>query len=216
VDAQLGRVLETLDELELAESTFVAVTADHGESLGEHDYAYDHGDLLFEHQVRIPFVLRGPGVTPGRREGGKGRSADVLPTLLALLGVQAPPDLEGRSLLAADDPGSDLVFESNQCDREGQAKTGCWPLGGEGKLYALRSGDLKLIRHPTREGTRYQLFDLRTDPSELEDQWPGDSVEGAALRHRLDTWADALPPLPVRPEMDHEILRNLQALGYLR
>lgn len=216
VDAQFGRVLEMLEELELAESTFVAVTADHGESLGEHDYAYDHGDLLFEHQVRIPFLLRGPGVTPGRRESGMGRSADVLPTLLALLGVKAPPDLEGRNLLAADDPGSDLVFESNQCDREAQAKTGCWPLGGEGKLYALRSGDLKLIRHPTREGTRYQLFDLRTDPSELEDRWPGDSLEGAALRHRLDTWADALPPLPVRPEMDREILRNLQALGYLR
>jgi arylsulfatase A-like enzyme len=216
VDAQLGRVLEALEELGLDESTFVAVTADHGESLGEHDYAYDHGDLLFEHQLRVPFLLRGPGVTPGRRASPPGRSADVLPTLLDLLSVQTPPGLEGRDLLAADDPDSDLFFESNQCDREGNRKTKCWPLGGEGKLYALLSGDLKLIRHPMRDGTRYQLFDLQADPEELTNQWLDRPEEGAALRRRLDAWADGLEPLPIRPEMDREILQNLQALGYLR
>ncbi|MBW2498143.1 MAG: sulfatase, partial [Deltaproteobacteria bacterium] len=133
VDAQLGRLLATLDRLGLSESTFVALTADHGESLGEHGYAFDHGDLLFEHQVRIPFLLRGPGVPPGRRAHPTGRSIDVLPTLLALLGIDPPSELEGRSLLATDSLASDLFFESNQCDREGQTKTGCWPLGGEGK-----------------------------------------------------------------------------------
>jgi arylsulfatase A-like enzyme len=216
VDAQLGRVLETLEELGLAESTFVAVTADHGESLGEHGYLFDHGDLLFEDQVRIPFLLRGPGVPPGRREHRTGRSIDVLPTVLALLGIEPPMGLDGRSLLARDDSDSDLFFESNQCDREGHQKTGCWPLGGEGKLYALRSGRLKLIRHPTRDGTRYQLFDLESDPGELADQGLGPTGEGPALRRRLDAWADGLAPLPVRPEMDREILQNLQALGYLR
>ena len=135
---------------------------------------------------------------------------------VATEGGLTPQILEGRSLLAADEPSSDIFFESNQCDREENAKTGCWPLGGEGKLYALRSGNLKLIRHPMPDGTRYQLFDLHADPAEVSVRWIDGSEEGAALGRRLDAWADGLAPLPVQPNMDHEILRNLQALGYLR
>jgi hypothetical protein len=67
-----------------------------------------------------------------------------------------------------------------------------------------------------RDGARYQLFDLHADPAEVSDRWIDGSEEGAALGRRLDAWADGLAPLPVQPNMDHEILRNLQALGYLR
>lgn len=218
VDAQIGRLLRALEERGVDESTLVVLTADHGEALGEHGYFWDHGDLLFEDQVRVPFMMRLPGTTGGERVPGPGRSADVMPTILGALGLATPEGIDGRDLSSTRSAPEAFegFFESNQCDREGHAKTGCWPLGYEGKSYALLSGNLKLIRHPTQDALHYRLFDIESDPAELNDLWSGPSGPGAQLRRRLDAWILTLEPAPDAPEMDHEILRKLQSLGYLR
>jgi arylsulfatase A-like enzyme len=101
VDTELGRLLDGLAERGLAAASLVVFTADHGEALGEHDVWFAHGHDLTDELVRVPLLLRAPGVAPGRRTDVVSL-VDLYPTLLARLGAGAASDgLPGRDLLAA-------------------------------------------------------------------------------------------------------------------
>ena len=91
-DAFVGRTLEELERRGLAESTLVVVLSDHGEHLAEGDRGLGHGEHLWGSEaLRVPFVLRWPGhVAADREVMVRARAIDVAPTLLALLGVEAP------------------------------------------------------------------------------------------------------------------------------
>lgn len=105
-DAQVGRVLDALRELGLADSTIVVVWGDHGFSLGEHGLWVKHSP--FELANRIPLVVRAPGVTPGVANGLV-ESVDIYPTLVELAGLPAPARLQGESFtVALRNPGADL------------------------------------------------------------------------------------------------------------
>ena len=98
-DAQIGTLLDELERLELAESTLVVVLADHGDEFFEHG-GIGHRSTLYEELVRIPLLLRLPGVLPaGRRVPGLVSTIDVLPTVLQLAGVAPPEGLVSRSFL---------------------------------------------------------------------------------------------------------------------
>ncbi len=99
VDEQLGELFSALPE-----RTVVAVVGDHGEMLGEHGEA-SHGLLLFEAARRVPLILAGPGVPRGVVDSCLARTSDLFPTLLDLAGLEAPGDLDGRSLLPLDGAG---------------------------------------------------------------------------------------------------------------
>jgi arylsulfatase A-like enzyme len=87
-DSLVARLLAGLGPA--ADHTMVVLTADHGESLGEHDYYYEHGDFLYEPSVRIPLIMRLPGVLPaGRVLDGPVSIVDIAPTTLGLLGFPA-------------------------------------------------------------------------------------------------------------------------------
>ena len=101
VDAEVGRVLQALDASRVRDRTLVLLSSDHGESLGEHDYFFDHGENLFDPSQRIPLVLAGPGIEAGRRSKALATTLDFVPTLLDAVKVSYPPDLAGLSLLAA-------------------------------------------------------------------------------------------------------------------
>ena len=87
-DAYLGELLDALPE-EVRARTVVAFTADHGESLTEHDYLFDHGDFLYDASLRIPLVLSGPGLPRGERVSCQVSGIDVAPTLRALAKLPA-------------------------------------------------------------------------------------------------------------------------------
>ena len=100
VDEQLGRLLEGLRTRALLDRSLVVFTADHGESLGEHDYWFAHGELLTEEQVRVPLIVHLPGLPPGRRQD-LASLVDLWPTLAERLLSGAPPGpVSGRSLLS--------------------------------------------------------------------------------------------------------------------
>jgi len=101
VDAQIGRLLDGLAERGLLASARIVFTADHGESLGEDDYWFAHGEYLSDALVRIPLVIRAPGLAPARR-ADVASMVDLLPTLAAICGVGTPAKLAGRDLLSAD------------------------------------------------------------------------------------------------------------------
>ena len=96
-DDVLADFLDFLDARRLADHTIVVVTADHGEAFGEH-YWTEHGADLHDEALRVPFIVRAPGLVPaGRSLEEQVSLSDVTPTLLDLLGIAAPPDLQGRS-----------------------------------------------------------------------------------------------------------------------
>ena len=102
-DAQVGRVLDELDRLGLAENTIVVLWGDHGWSLGEHGLWCKHSP--FELANRIPLIVRAPGSSRGVANGLV-ESVDIYPTLVELAGLPAPGHLQGDSFTQAlDDPG---------------------------------------------------------------------------------------------------------------
>ena len=194
VDAQIGRLVEGLRTLGVLDATAIVFTADHGEGLGDHG-ELQHGRTLFEELVRVPLVVRAPGIPAGRRLEGTVQLEDLAPTLLELLALDEPEGLDGRSLLPW------LRGEALQPPRTavvGRRK----PYPGEPDLFYVRHATAKWIGALGGEGLAYGL---ETDPRELH---------GAPA----PTPAELGPVVGGRsaaPLLDAESRRALEALGYL-
>lgn len=173
----LVRALEE-DALRRGRPLWVVLVGDHGEALGEHGAA-DHGDLLYEEQLRVPLLVRGPGVAAGRRELAVSH-LDLLPSLGELLGLRPPPGLAGRSwtpvLWGAELPDRPVLAETRHGDADGAMAV--W--GGVKVIRTLRirpeAPGQKPGRHwrspapaeerPWLRGT--EIYELRRDPRELQ------------------------------------------------
>ena len=107
LDHHLGRLLDWLDQSGQSADTLLVLSADHGEMLGDQGYWGKDNVLAPAH--RVPLLVAGPGVVPGRRSGLCG-SVDVAPTILDWLGADIPPAMDGQSLLPAlGDPAAALA-----------------------------------------------------------------------------------------------------------
>ncbi|MCK4413145.1 MAG: sulfatase [Candidatus Eisenbacteria sp.] len=99
-DDHFGRLLDGLIAAGLHEQTLIVVTADHGESLGEHNFYYNHGLHAYEPSGRVPLIFTAPGVIPdGHVTPAVAGLVDLLPTLLDVAGIPVPDEIQGRSLL---------------------------------------------------------------------------------------------------------------------
>ncbi|MEM9348291.1 MAG: sulfatase [Planctomycetota bacterium] len=109
VDAQIGRVLDSLKELGLADNTIIVVWGDHGFHLGEHNFWGKHNTL--DHSTRVPLIIHVPKSVLKQNAAGKKTAAlvetvDLFPTLVELAGLEAPDALQGRSMMPLfTDPG---------------------------------------------------------------------------------------------------------------
>lgn len=102
IDAAIGRVLASLEAQGLADRTIVVVTADHGETLFDDGHGQGHGDHLFgDEGTHVPLVVYDPRTKRPGRTDAIVRDVDIAPTLYALTGVAAPPDVDGTSLAPA-------------------------------------------------------------------------------------------------------------------
>lgn len=180
-DNEIGRLLSYLRDEGLMEDTAVVVTADHGESLGEHDYR-THGDLLYEDQVWVPLIIHVDGLT--QHSDRLSQNMQLKPTILEILGVSDEQD--AYPSLYDDEQLDVLVFESDRCIKP--ELSGCHPNNSvQGKLIAARQGRHKYIFTPTREGSVEELYDVVADPGELLDQHRNISLTEPleALRQRV-------------------------------
>ena len=160
VDRKIGAVLDALDRSGLARNAFVVFCADHGEMLGERGMWYKQ--TFFEPSVRVPLVVRAPGVAPGRRDEPCSL-VDLLPTFLdvaARRGSRVEPvePIDGRSLLP--------VLEGGDADASRDVLSEYASEGVTAPSRMLRSGDRKYVY--TR-GLEPMLFDLAADPRETND-----------------------------------------------
>jgi len=175
----------------------VVLTADHGEALGDHG-ELTHGLFAYEATLRVPLVLWGQGVKPGR-DLRPARHVDILPTVLEAAGVSPPEgySLPGRSLLGEEDATIETYFEALSA----HLNRGWAPLHG-----LLRSGK-KLIALPIPE-----LYDLESDPMEMENRVREERRLAGELRDALPS---AALEAPRRGAEDPAVAARLRSLGYL-
>lgn len=180
-------------------SALVVVTSDHGEGLGEHGEA-THGLFAYESTLKVPLVVWGPGVKPGR-DGRPARHVDIFPTVLQTVGVKAPPfraERAGRSLLTA--PGPELTLSYFEA-LSANLNRGWAPLRG-----VLRQGR-KVIALPVPE-----LYDLAKDPGESKNLIDQDRPTARSLIADLPRESVWPPRRGALPAGDEDRLRSL---GYL-
>jgi arylsulfatase A-like enzyme len=160
---QIGRLLSTLDDMGIADNTIVVLTADHGHSLGEHDYWYHHGEFLYDPSTQIPLLLKAPDqIAPGTVIPGQVRSIDVMPTVLGLMGVESPPT-DGVDALKQT-PGPAFLETDISYFKANKRR---YIKGVNGKLRAIRTDRYKLIYTPRKGAGMWEFFDLKNDPQEL-------------------------------------------------
>src|SRR5260370_29375322 len=99
VDAQMGRVLDTLEQTGHAGDTIVVFAADNGLAVGQHGLLGKQN--LYDHSIRVPLIMSGRGVPGGKRADTLCYLLDLFPTLCDLTGLPTPSPLEGRSLQPA-------------------------------------------------------------------------------------------------------------------
>lgn len=161
-DALVGRVLDALDELGLADDTIVVLTGDHGYLLGDHGMWTKHAN--FDLALRTPLVIRAPGAARGAATDEIVESLDLAPTILELAGVTAPADLGGLSLTPLlDDPRAPgKGFAVSQWTSAISLDPGPW--FGE----SIRTGRWLYTEWRDRDGSLHarMLYDHETDPGE--------------------------------------------------
>jgi arylsulfatase len=216
-DAEIGRLLEGFAASRPIDDALLVFTADHGESMMEHEVWFAHGYHVYEEIIRVPLALRGPGVTPGRFAVPVS-GVDVVPTILAFAGVETQGALRGADLRrpAAIPPDRTILAEATSISN----LFGHWrtAIRGSSKWMAgTRYGD--------REVVHRIYYDLETDSAELQPEpWPAQM--GGALALLELAGADPDPGgVPenarrggapkVSPRATHEQLEKLRALGYV-
>ncbi len=135
-DAVLGQLFATLRARDLYEDTLILITSDHGEEFLDHG-GVSHGHTLYEEMLHVPLIIRGGGLEPAR-VAARVELIDILPTILGLVGIEAPVDLPGRDLgrVLGDNRAEDSpVFADHR------------PNGSSGRIrQSVRAGRHKLIR----------------------------------------------------------------------
>lgn len=208
-DRELGRLFASLKESGDWDHAVVAVTSDHGESLGEHGEK-THGLLPYEATLRVPMIIKAAvGRQVPRGLHGPATLADLAPTLLDLAGASAA-GVPGRSLFDAAPRGA---FEAY-----GEAVAPALDFNWA-PLFALRRGTWKIVAGPRGEGdaTGDALYDLTSDPHETRNVAGDHPREANQLRETLDRLRVALerPSDPqARRAVDSGTRERLAALGY--
>ena len=203
-DSQVGRLLAGLERRRLLDRTIVVVAGDHGESLGERGER-DHGVFIYENVMRVPLIIRAPGLTP-RRINDVVRLTDIMPTLLDLMGLPAEPGLDGISLRGL------MRGLVQDLDLEAYAESVYPERYGWSGLRALRVGRYKLIDAP-----RPELFDLWRDPFEETNIHESRKDLAATMRARASAVAALAQPGARQdgPAVAADVRERLAALGYV-
>ncbi len=216
-DAQIGRILRELDQLDLAAQTLVVVFSDHGEEFWEHAeehrrygedprgyYGIGHGQSLYQELLSVVWIMAGGPLPEGVVVRGPVGLRDLPATVLDVMGLA-----EGATL-----PGTSLVEAARRGEaRETEVFSESIAYGREKK--ALRIGRWKYIH--SLPGGSDELYDLARDPGETSNLAEAEPERTARMRGRVLEIVAALPAdaADAAPEISAETRRNLQALGYL-
>ncbi len=181
-DARVGTFLAKVKELGLLDKSIIVVMADHGEEFMEHGYV-DHGATLCDHQLHVPLMIRFPKGEGARVVETPVRTIDIFPTVFDALGVDAPPDVDGKSLIP--------LLQGEKVDL---------PIHAESDyrlfvhLRSTRVDDKKLILD-LGDGQK-NLYDLTADPQETKDLAAEDARAAYELEQDVRGWMGTMKSDP--------------------
>ena len=204
----IDQLMGWLKGMGLKKSTLVVLTADHGESLGEHDYI-GHSRVLFDQALRVPLIFLCPGRVPaGLVVRRPVQSIDLLPTILDLMRVPAPAGIQGVSLVPLLRGGDLSRPEETFAERRRYEAAE--------EVFSVRSARWKyIVSSPGGEA----LYDLAGDPGELKDVAKDRPDEVRRFRERLDRWKSRIPEAADekgRGGLREGVRERLEALGYMQ
>ena len=177
VDESIGRLQDTLNELGLADNTIVIYSSDQGFYIGDH--GWDDKRWMYEESLMMPFIVKWPGVTKfGSRDNHLIQNIDYAPTFLEMAGAPVPNDMQGRSLLpllkgkSPDNWRDSIYYHYYEYPSVHMIP----------RHYGIRTQRYKLM-HFYQFGDEWELYDLETDPDELNNIYG--KPEHAKLQSRI-------------------------------
>jgi len=215
-DAAVGKFVRQLKLRGLYDGTVMAVTADHGESLGAHGED-THGIFLYDETIQVPLLMKLPIKLPQASAGGKRietrvELVDLLPTLLQAVGVEIPKEVQGESLLAFMKGELDPAMEAGR-DRAAYSQTE-YPRTefGWSAERSLRTGQYLYIQAPRRE-----LYDQKADPKADHDLAWSSAAVADTLASQLQAFRQRTTNQREAPKaaLDPAAQEKLGALGYM-
>lgn len=221
LDEGLDRLVEALRSRGLLDTTLIVITSDHGEEFLEHGGVL-HSRTQFDEVIRVPLIVRGPGIPAGRRISEVGSLVDLAPTLFATLGVSPPAGMDGIDLsplwrTAATEASERLVF--SEAEHGTKVRDNKWAVRNArfkpppDSTRAVRNARFKL--HHDRVSGTWRLYDLQSDPRELRDVSDAQPAVARALRESLEDYMAVGTSGKSIEELTPEEIEHLRSLGYL-
>ncbi|MDX1285291.1 MAG: sulfatase, partial [Draconibacterium sp.] len=152
IDAQIGKLMDELEKLDLAENTIVVVWGDHGWHLGDHLIWGKHA--LFERALKSAFIMKVPGMENSKIQKIVS-TTDIYPTLIELCGTPVTHSLDGNSLTS-------LMQNANNPDWRNTAYS-YWRKG-----FSVRTEDYRLMKYYRKQEPAIELYDHKNDPNETK------------------------------------------------
>lgn len=212
-DISFGKLIERLKKTELYEDSVLILTSDHGEEFREHNF-FGHGKTLFNEQVKIPLIIKAGDIRKGKI-GINVQHADIFPTILDILKISLPYNIDGTSLLENIDFLNRPIFAEQKLDGH--------------DLRSLLLGDIKFIHNlnnvsylhqPRHENIFYEMYNLLKDPEEENNIVDTENVSSAYSKQRLAFEYSLLRRMfdikSERTDIPPELEEKLRALGYIK
>lgn len=219
-DSQIGVLLDGLEERGILDEMLVVLTSDHGETMFEHQSVFKHGTSVYDTEIHVPLIFVLPdGRHAGTRVERITSGIDVMPTALALLGIDSPAGVEGEDVSIAfagsPPPRAPIFAEATKpFSVERYNDDPLWP--NRRKFQCVRSERYKyMICLPDDQ---FRLYDLHADPTEEVNLLAEENGSVRAVADELDrtlrAWSDSAKPISSRAVDSQQQRDALDALGY--
>ena len=222
-DVELGRVLEKLEELGIADDTLVVFLSDHGEEFLDHG-GHFHEENVYGELTNVPLAMRWPGVLPaGRVVDETVQLLDVAPTILDLAGLPVPERMQGQSLKPLLAASGKERWRPRPAISEWRRRTD--QLGTRiVDAFSIIEGEWKLVRNVERpeDVPEFELYNHESDPLDQKNVASENAAIVERLAQQLEAWhkwalENKLPSDgEAASEMSSEELQRLRSLGYVQ
>jgi len=205
-DEQIGRIYQFLKEKGLLKKTIIVISGDHGEMLGEHNEA-EHGYFIYHSAINVPLIIRLPeGNYRGRKIEAQAGNIDIMPTILSLLDIPAPKEVEGKSLIPLiRKPKTEFPRYAYSESRR------AYNHFGFAILRRICDGRYHYIDAPKPE-----LYDIKSDPFEERNLFQKEKERAKALKRKMEEIVRRYSRGEgSSAEVSPELAERIRALGYL-
>ncbi len=211
LDEKIGEIFEKLKEMDIYDHTLIIITADHGESFGEHNLML-HGVSLYEDNIRVPLIIKYPFHDKQKEVIDHPVSlSGIVPTILSYLSIEIPDYIQGSPFISRN---KQKIIAQNFRDPSWNQRERTKRFDQD--LISLIVGDYKYIKSV---GGEDKLFNIEGDPGETNNLIGGKALIAENIKKILEGYIKDLGLFEIKgetAEMNQSVMQNLKALGYIQ